>query len=186
MRGIFQNELDAMLACDGKVVGVTLTEKSLQITLRSVVSLKDYKTLAGLDRQKGCSFDARTKTTTIPLVRKDAFRPAVLYAGTGREILEKKHPIHTMQYGDHGVHFYLDVWDDVALVVPLNDKGKSDLLDLVQRLGREDAKTFKSVKEAMAAQPSKRVTRAAQKSEDEDDYKITEVGIHEDADHDHE
>lgn len=186
MRGIFQKELDAMLACNGKVVGVTVTSDALTITLRSIVPLKDYKTLAALGREKGCSFDARTKTTTIPLVSKDAFKPAVLYAGSGLEIAEKKHPIQTMQHGDHGVHFYLEVWEHVALVVPLNDKKKTDLLDLVQRLGRDDAKTFASVKEAMAAQPIKRKSRASQVSEDEEDYKLAEVGIHEDADHDHE
>ncbi|RPE23008.1 hypothetical protein [Burkholderia pseudomallei] len=186
MQLIITKDLNDLKSCDGKVVGVTVTNDALQISLRSVVSLDDYKALAALGRQAGCSFNERMKTTTIPLISKTLFKPRVIDLVVGRNNIV---PTQVMSYKPDPYSRPIDAaasdWDDVAMIVALNLKGTRDLFALVFRLGAPEAKTFATVKDAMAAKPSKRSTGASRASEDDEDYAIREVGAFEDADHDH-
>lgn len=180
MQGIFKGDYDVLMAANGKVVGVTVTNDTLKISLRSVVSLNDYKALAKLGERPGCTFDARAKTTTIPLISKSAFQKTVVQ---GIPALTYTH--RTQRSISQPIYFRESDWDRVMLIVLLSNEGANDLVNLVSRLGAPDAKTFGSVKDAMAAHP-KKASKTKQRHEHDDDYAIPEVGIHEDADYDHE
>jgi hypothetical protein len=119
-----QSQLDELLAASSKAgssVRVSVDSRHLTIKLAAVVAISNYKALASLDRCGGARFDARSKSTYIPL-------------------------LDPTLYKDRS-----DCPDDAVLVLNIGIGYKSEIFKLVRRLAGGKAKTYSSVGAAKAA-----------------------------------